>query len=116
MIPSSSRNAHNSNGNQAVGEASVTCAAATTFETEAIELNGNQLATPGGGEDKESCMDSFSLSQVNETKSNHQLFIKVKKKLSSTSTIFATLCRMRRRTSRFPPRIQQRAKKGRKRS
>ena len=80
MIPSSSRNAHNSNGsNHAVGEASVTCAAAaTTFETEAIELNGNQLATPGGGEDKESCMDSLSLSQVNQTKSNHQHFIKVK--------------------------------------
>ena len=78
MIPSSSRNAHNSNGNQAVGEASVTCAAATTFETEAIELNGNQLATPGGGEDKESCIDSFSLSQVNQTKSNHQHFINVK--------------------------------------
>ena len=62
MIPSSSRNAHNSNGNHAAGEASVTCAAAaTTFETEAIELNGNQLATPGG-EDKESMQ-----SPVNET-------------------------------------------------
>ena len=80
MIPSSSRNAHNSNGsNHAAGEASVTCAAATTFETEAMELNGNQLAIPGG-EDKESCMDSLSLSQVNETKSNHQHFIKVKYK------------------------------------
>ena len=61
MIPSSSRNAHNSNGNHAAGEASVTCAAATTFETEAIELNGNQLATPGR-EDMESMQ-----SPVNET-------------------------------------------------
>ena len=57
---------------------SVICAAAASiFETEAIELNVNQLATPGG-EDKESWMDSLSLSQVNETKSNHQHFIKVK--------------------------------------